>query len=62
MGRGNISVLCGVQVNLTTDSYEKIGTKVITPVTKTASESHDLLSSHQRADGKGVLIPVGDIS
>ena len=35
--------------------------KIITPVTKRAIESHNLLSSYHRADDKGTHVPVGDI-
>ena len=40
----------------------KIILKRITIVVKGASELHNLLSSHHRANGEGVLIPMDDVS
>ena len=48
--------------NPITDCHEKIRARVITPVAKKACELRNHFSSHHRANGKGVPVPVGHIS
>ena len=50
----------GVQVNPITDHSKRLDRSDYISVYR-PSESHALLSSHHRADGNSVHIPVGDI-
>ena len=53
IGRSNASMLW-TMVGPGESDHEKAKTRVTTLVAKTTSESHHVMSSHQRTDGKGI--------
>ena len=53
---------CGIQKTAIIDHHEKTGTGSYYTGTIRVSRLHDLLSRHQRPNGEGIQVPVGDIS